>query len=188
MLQAATNLTGKFLIAMPGMEDNRFERTVIFMCSHDESGAMGLVINEEFVGLDFNSLLDQLDIDLDTAVQDVPVYAGGPVEPGRGFVLHSVDFMQESTMAINESHALTATIDILTAIAEGEGPQKFLVALGYAGWGGGQLESELQENAWLVTDSADEIIFNTSFDQKWARSIAMMGIDISMLSSDMGHA
>lgn len=188
MSQKPTYLTGKFLLAMPSMGDERFERSVIYMCSHDESGAMGLVVNYGFDQMTFPELLEQLDIDHEAPAEDVGVLAGGPVEPGRGFVLHSADFVQETTLAINESHALTATIDILKAIASGEGPSNYLVALGYAGWSGGQLEQEIQHNSWLVADSDDEILFRTDLDQKWPRAIAMMGIDISMLSSEAGHA
>lgn len=188
MAQKATYLSGKFLLAMPMMADTRFERSVIYMCTHDESGAMGIVVNNGFDAMSFSELLEQLDIDHGEPATDVSVLSGGPVEPGRGFVLHSADYVQESTHAINESHALTATTDILKAIANGEGPRNYLVALGYAGWSGGQLEQEIQQNSWLIADSDDEILFRTELDLKWARAIAMMGIDVSMLSSEAGHA
>ena len=187
-LKAGTSLDGKLLLAMPGMLDPRFDRAVIYICSHDESGAMGLVINDGFDGIDFKTLLEQLDIDAEDSSVDEPIHVGGPVEPGRGFVLHSADYMQDSTMIVSQTLALTATVDILRAIAAGDGPRRHLIALGYAGWGAGQLERELTENSWLTTDAEEEIIFYTEDEHKWPRALAMMGIDISMLSSDAGHA
>ena len=184
-------LTGSLLLAMPSMTDPRFDRGVIFLCSHDKNGAMGIVINTPHENLRFGELVEQLDIDpLDenTDLDETLVHCGGPVEPGRGFVLHSADYVQDSTLIISETHALSATVDILRAIAEGHGPLKHLVALGYAGWGPGQLEQEIQQNAWMTADADDEIIFNTDFEQKWPRAMAMLGVDISMLSSLSGHA
>ena len=182
-------LGGKLLLAMPAMADPRFDRSVIYVCSHDTSGAMGLVINNAFTNLSFRDLLEQLDIDTET--QNLPeliMHSGGPVEPGRGFVLHSADFVQESTLVTNEHLALTATVDILKAIATGKGPNHHLLALGYAGWGAGQLEQEIQDNAWLTAEADEEIIFNTDLEQKWPRAMAMLGVNVSMLSSDAGHA
>lgn len=173
---------------MPGMGDPRFERSVIYLCSHSEDGAMGLVINEAVDNLSFDQLLDQLDIDVDGAIEDIAIHAGGPVETGRGFVLHSADFVQESTLIVSETIALTATVDILRAMAEGGGPRHQLLALGYAGWATGQLEAEIQANAWLNAPADDEVIFNTLIEDKWPRAMAMLGIDISMLSSEAGHA
>lgn len=181
-------LTGKFLISMPGLDESNFARSVIFMCSHDSEGAMGIVVNKPFDALDFSGLLDQLDINQDRAVPDLPIHEGGPVEPGRGFVLHSADYAQESSLMINDTHGMTATVDVLRAIVEERGPQHFLIALGYAGWGARQLEQEIQDNSWMISDGNDEILFNTDFHQKWPRAMAMLGVDISKLSADAGHA
>lgn len=179
---------GQLLLAMPNMGDPRFERSVIYICSHDESGAMGLVVNREFESLDFSQLLEQLDISAPHNLPDTLVHSGGPVEPGRGFVLHSADFVQDSTLIVSETLALTATVDILSAIAERRGPRNHLIALGYAGWGPGQLENEIQQNAWMIADGDDEVIFHTHVEQKWPRGMAMLGVDASMLSADVGHA
>ena len=181
-------LNGKLLLAMPNMTDPRFERSVIYLCSHDASGAMGLIINRGFDNLTFPELLDQLSIETGEDVEDVLVHEGGPVEPGRGFVLHSADYVQDSTLIVSETLALTATVDVLTAIAEGHGPLHSLLALGYAGWGGGQLEKEIQENSWLTAEGDEEIIFYTELEQKWLRAMTMLGIDVSMLSTEAGHA
>jgi len=181
-------LDGKLLLAMPNMTDPRFERSVIYLCSHDESGAMGLIINQSFENISFAGLLDQLDIDAPDNTPDVTVHNGGPVEPGRGFVLHSADYVQDSTLIVSEKLALTATVDVLSAIAQDSGPLHALLALGYAGWGAGQLEQEIQANSWLTSEAEDEIIFNTDLEQKWARAMAMLGVNVSMLSSDAGHA
>lgn len=185
---SSTFLDGKLLLAMPSLTDPRFDRSVIYLCSHDASGAMGLVINQSFDNLDFEGLLDQLDIECDESVPDIPIHIGGPVEPGRGFVLHSADFVQDSTMVVSETLALTATVDILRAMAHGRGPIHSLLALGYAGWGPGQLEQEIQSNSWLTADADDEIIFHTELEQKWPRAMAMLGVDVSMLSAEAGHA
>ena len=181
-------LDGKLLLAMPNMTDTRFDRSVIYLCSHDASGAMGLIINQGMEELEFSGLLDQLEIEWDETVPDVQVHNGGPVEPGRGFVLHSADYVQDSTLIVSEKLALTATIDVLTAIANDRGPLHSLLALGYAGWGSGQLEQEIQNNAWLTADADDEVIFYTELEQKWSRAMAMLGVNISMLSTEAGHA
>jgi putative transcriptional regulator len=180
-------LEGQLLVAMPGITDPRFDRTVIFMCSHSAEGAMGLVINRQFQGLDFHALLDQLDLDSDSAANR-PVYAGGPVETGRGFVLHSSDFRQDSTLMVAGDVALTATVDILKALAEGAGPKNSLIALGYAGWAPGQLDRELTRNGWLTTPASHSLLFDTADQDKWPRALAALGIDPSMLSGDSGHA
>lgn len=181
-------LDGKLLLAMPSMTDPRFDRSVIYLCSHDTSGAMGLIINQDFENLTFPGLLDQLEIETDEDIEDVTVHNGGPVEPGRGFVLHSADYVQDSTLIVSEKLALTATVDILTAIAKGRGPIHTLLALGYTGWGGGQLEQEIHANSWLTAEADDEIIFNTELEQKWPRAMAMLGVNVSMLSMEAGHA
>lgn len=187
-MTSSTFLDGKLLLAMPNLTDPRFDRSVVYVCSHDESGAMGLVINQEFENLTFEGLLNQLEIELDQDAPDISVHVGGPVEPGRGFVLHSADFVQDSTLVVSETLALTATVDILRAMANGRGPIHNLLALGYAGWGAGQLEQEIQSNSWLTADADDEIIFHTELEQKWPRAMAMLGVDISMLSIEAGHA
>jgi len=181
-------LAGKLLLAMPNMTDSRFDRSVIYLCSHDESGAMGLIINQDMEELEFGSLLDQLEIASDETLPEVLVHNGGPVEPGRGFVLHSADYVQDSTLIVSEKLALTATIDVLTSIANDRGPLHSLLALGYAGWGSGQLEQEIRNNAWLTSEADDEIIFYTELEQKWSRAMAMLGVNVSMLSTESGHA
>ena len=181
-------LTGKLLLAMPGMGDPRFDRAVIYMCTHNEKGAMGLIINKEVSDLNFEGLLEQLDIDAGDYVDNLTLHAGGPVETGRGFVLHSADYVQDSTLIISETIALTATVDILKKLANGQGPENHLLALGYAGWGAKQLDQELISNGWLSVDADDEIIFNTEMNDKWPRAMSMLGVDVSMLSADAGHA
>lgn len=181
-------LEGKLLLAMPGMGDPRFDRSVIYLCSHSSEGAMGLVINRPIDNLSFEQLLYQLDIETTGPVADISIHAGGPVETGRGFVLHSADFVQDSTLIVSETVALTATVDILRAMAENRGPIHQLLALGYSGWGAGQLEHEMQANAWLNAPADEEVMFNTLMEDKWPRAMAMLGIDLSMLSTDAGHA
>lgn len=185
---------GDLLVAMPGIGDPRFDRTVIYLCSHTPKGAMGLIINKRLKELTFKGLLDQLALDPggDDGTgpdNDLPLYAGGPVEPGRGFVLHSDDYRrEESTLQVSDDIALTATIDILKAMAAGDGPNQTLVALGYAGWRPGQLDQELTQNGWLTTKATPDILFNTPDDRKWPKALASLGIDVSALSSDAGHA
>lgn len=181
-------LEGKLLLAMPNMVDERFDRAVIYVCSHTSEGAMGLVINEPMLALTFEELLEQLGIEVVEPISDILLHRGGPVESGRGFVLHSADYAQDSTMIVSESLALTATVDILRAIAQGQGPKNHLLALGYAGWGAGQIEAEIQQNAWLTANADEEVIFHTELEDKWPRAMAMLGVDISMLSTEAGHA
>lgn len=175
-------------MAMPGMNDPRFDRSVIFLCNHDETGAMGLIINQTIPNFQLSSMMTQLDIDLADGVEDITVNCGGPVEPGRGFILHTADYSQENTMVINEKLAVTATTDVLKAIAEGHGPDNYIVILGYSGWSAGQLDREIQENSWMTSPAETTLLFNTENDQIWPRSMAMLGIDLSMLSTDSGHA
>jgi putative transcriptional regulator len=181
-------LTGQMLVAMPQMLDERFVKTVIYMCAHTEDGAMGLVVNKILEDIDFPDLLDQLDLNPAAGGTDIRVHFGGPVESGRGFVLHSSDYQQDATMVIDEQIALTATTDILRDIAEGDGPQSSLLALGYAGWGPGQLDSEIQANGWLSVDADPGLIFGNEPDKIWQGALAKIGIDVSMLSGDAGHA
>lgn len=175
-------------MAMPAIGDDRFDRTLIYMCAHTAERAMGIVINKLHDDLDFPELLAQLDIDVDDVSRDITVHAGGPVEPGRGFVLHSADYVQDSSLIVSETVALTATVDILKELATGQGPRNAMLALGYAGWSAGQLENELSNNAWLTAPGDDGILFNTDAEQKYPRTMAMLGVDLSMLSSQAGHA
>lgn len=197
MIQAHSSyLNGKLLVAMPGIGDPRFERTVIFMCAHSSDGAMGIVINRASSQITFPELLEKLDIidpetriELPAAVRKLPVQAGGPVESGRGFVLHTTDyFSQATTLPISTGIGLTATLDVLRAIAGGKGPRKSLMALGYSGWGPGQLEQEIQSNGWLTCDSDESLLFDESFDQRYEAAMRRIGIDPRMLSSTAGHA
>ncbi len=185
----ADYLDGQLLIAMPTMGDPRFERSVIFMCAHSDQGAMGLIVNKVAQEINFDDLVEQLDVAGSPQPRNIPVYVGGPVETGRGFVLHSTDFFSEgSTLKVNEEVGLTATVDILRAMATGQGPSRSLLALGYSGWAPGQLDQEIQSNGWLHTAFDSEIVFDADTDSKWERAVAKLGIDPSFLSSDAGHA
>ena len=181
-------MSGQLLIAMPSMADPRFARTVIYLCAHSDQGAMGLVINKPMPQITFVDLLEQLEIETEGTVEDQVVNFGGPVESGRGFVLHSGDFQREGTMMVDDTVGLTATVDILRAIAAGDGPERHLLALGYAGWGPGQLDSEIQANGWLHAPADDAILFDHDLSTKWERSIAKLGVTPAMLSGDAGHA
>lgn len=189
-------LDGQMLIAMPSMRDERFARTVIYMCAHSTEGAMGIVVNQPARDINFAELLVKLDvipqadvIQLPSRAGGVRVLKGGPVENTRGFVLHSADFfIEDSTLPIDDGVCLTATLDILKAIASGAGPQSAVLALGYAGWGAGQLENEIQENGWLHCAADTELIFGTEVETKYDRALRKIGINPAMLSSEAGHA
>ena len=182
-------LAGQLLIAMPGIGDARFDRTVIYLCQHGPEGAMGLVINRSFNGLGFVELLQQLSLEPDESLPNRPVYAGGPVETGRGFVLHSDDFgLDQNARLVSPGIALSANIEVLQAMAKKEGPRRALVCLGYAGWSPGQLDSELGNNVWLLAPATPSLVFGTSIDQKWPEALATLGIDVAMLSQQAGHA
>jgi len=181
-------LTGKLLIAMPGMQDPRFARSVVYLCAHSAEGAMGLVVNKLIDSLTFDDLLSQLGIENPRPGQEINVHFGGPVESGRGFVLHSSDYNQDSTLVVDERIAMTATLEVLRDIASGSGPKSHLFALGYAGWGPGQLDNELQANGWLTADANESLIFKAPMDTKWERAIRHLGIDPSFLVGDAGHA
>lgn len=181
-------LTGQLLIAMPSMNDPRFERTVIYLCAHSKEGAMGLVINKLFGNITFSDLLDQLGLAPAESGGEAPVYYGGPVESGRGFVLHSTDYVREGTLVVDDDVALTATIDILKAMAEDRGPQHAILLLGYAGWGPGQLDAEIQANGWLNVPCDDNLLFDEQLETKWERSIGKLGVHPAMLSGQAGHA
>jgi putative transcriptional regulator len=182
-------LDRQLLIAMPTMGDPRFARTVIYMCSHNAEGAMGLVINKPYPGLTFPNLLTQLGIE-PAIDNDIIVRLGGPVETGRGFVLHSTDYMRQGSVPLDETMGigLTATLDVLRAIATGTGPQRSLFALGYAGWGPGQLDAEIQENAWLAAPADADLLFESDLDSVWERAVRKIGVDVSKLASAAGHA
>ncbi len=187
---------GQLLVAMPGMEDTRFARSVIYLCAHSEDGAMGIIINQAAVTVNFPQLLVQLEVIEKNAVTRLPnkagaiqVLKGGPVEAGRGFVLHSDDFyIDNSTLPIDDGISLTATIDILRAIADGDGPDRAVLALGYAGWSAGQLEDEIQQNGWLTIPAQQSLIFDTALESKYERAIRLLGIDLSRLSTQAGRA
>jgi putative transcriptional regulator len=182
-------LVGKLLIAMPNMQDPRFERSVIYICAHNGEGAMGLVVNRLIDTITFPELLDQLDIERPAAtIRDVGVHFGGPVESSRGFVLHSPDFQNDATLQVDESVAVTATVDILKNIALGQGPDRSLLALGYAGWSAGQLETEIRANGWLHVDADDELVFGIDQEDKWDRALKKIGVDVDFLTAEAGHA
>jgi putative transcriptional regulator len=181
-------LTGRLLVAMPHMQDSRFYKSLIFICGHDENGAMGLVINQHVDNLTVHDLLTQMGLPLEHSAPSFPVYAGGPVEGGRGFVLHTPDYENASTLMIKGRFALTSTVDILSVIGQGEGPRRLILALGYAGWGPGQLDAEIQSNGWLHLDADEDLVFNTRPPQKWHKAIERLGIQEIMLSADFGHA
>ena len=186
---APINLTHHFLIAMPGLEDESFSRSVVYLCEHSERGALGLIINKPVEGLSFREMMEKLQIGVTTNTPDRPILFGGPVQTGRGFVLHSGEFeSQDSTMPVTDDISLTATLDILRAIASGQGPQKSLFALGYAGWDGGQIEDEIRANGWVHCDADNAIIFDDVLDDKWSRALKKLGIDMSGLSAHTGRA
>ncbi|WP_367715488.1 YqgE/AlgH family protein [Nitratireductor sp. GISD-1A_MAKvit] len=187
-------LENQFLIAMPGMRDERFARAVIYLCAHSEEGAMGLIINQP-QQLAFPEILVQLGIleqseaiRLPPQARDMPVRNGGPVDRSRGFVLHTDDYVVESSMPVSDSVCLTATVDMLRAISLGQGPRCALMALGYAGWGAGQLEMEIGENGWLTCPATPELLFEGELDQKYDGVLASIGIDAANLSLTAGHA
>src|ERR1700759_5469612 len=189
-------LDGQLLIAMPVMDDPRFERSVIYLCAHSSEGAMGIIVNRPAGSIDFPGLLVQLDIikkseqiKLPENAESMKVLKGGPVETGRGFVLHSSDFfIEDATLQIDDGICLTATVDILKAIARGAGPKHAILALGYAGWAAGQLESEIQDNGWLHCAADPDLIFGGDLEEKYRRALRKIGIDPGMLSTNAGHA
>lgn len=183
-------LEGKLLVALPGMPDPRFERSVIFMCAHSlEAGAMGLVINKPIEGLNFRDLIGKLEIPVHPGTPDFPILFGGPMDTGRGFVLHSNDYDgEDSTLPVSDDVSLTATLDILRAIAEGHGPERAIFALGYAGWAPGQIEDEIRANGWVHCDADPVLLFRTAIEAKWPAAFQKLGIDISALTANAGTA
>ncbi|MDW8369878.1 MAG: YqgE/AlgH family protein [Geminicoccaceae bacterium] len=176
------------LIAVPGMPDPRFAKSVVYMCAHSPQGAMGLVVNQVAPALTLPKIVEQLGIRPEIDLSDCPVHVGGPVETGRGFVLHSPDYVQESTLVIDDRFALTATLDVLKAIAEGGGPRRRVFALGYAGWAPGQLDAEIQANGWLVAPADEDLVFGTDDAAKWHKALARIGVDPAMFSTTAGRA
>jgi putative transcriptional regulator len=172
---------------MPGMQDPRFGRTVLYICSHSPEGAMGLIINRTYDEIRFADLMNQLGI-VGDVTRELPVHFGGPVDSSRGFVLHSADFQADQTLVVNGSVALTATKDILQAIVQGDGPNRAIFALGYAKWFAGQLDSEIQANEWLTAPADKDLIFDRALDTKWERAIGQLGFNPAMLSVEAGHA
>ena len=182
-------LSGKLLIAMPGMSDPRFSKSVIFMCVHSSDGSMGLIVNKPTPDLKLGDLLDQLEIPKGARSREIRVHFGGPVELGRGFVLHSADYqLEDATLKVDENFGMTATQDVLEAIALGKGPKSATLMLGYTGWGPGQIENELVHNGWLVADASPELVFGADCDAKWVDALKSLGIDPKSLSAASGRA
>lgn len=187
-------LNNHFLVAMPNMDDERFARSVIYICAHSEEGAMGFIINQP-QKMEFMDLLVQLGlvseqdpIKIPEQARDFIVRAGGPVDKRRGFVIHSDDYMVSSTLPVSENICLTATVDILRAISGGKGPQRAMMTLGYSGWGPGQLEKEIIHNGWLTCPANNTVLFDENITRTYDRALAMMGVDLNRLSQEVGHA
>ena len=181
-------LTGKLLIAMPGMEAEHFHKAVIYLCAHSPDGAMGLVLNKPLGSPTFDDLLKQLGIEPVPPARMIDLYQGGPVDSGRGFVLHTSDWTGDGSLVVDQQVALTASLDVLKAFANGGGPEHGLLALGYAGWGPGQLDYEMQENAWLSAPASLKFLFDRDHETKWRRAMAILKVDPALLSLSAGHA
>lgn len=186
--QISGSVEGQLLIAVPHMEDPRFRHSVIYLCSHNRSGALGLVVNKLIDDMPFSDLLQQLEIEPGARANAIRVHFGGPVEPGRGFVLHTQDYKIDGTTEVAGGMALTATTDILRDMAQGRGPQDSLLALGYSGWGPGQLDREIQDNGWLVVPSDRTLLFDAEVETKWQRAYAKLGVEPGALSQTAGRA
>ncbi|MBB3763689.1 YqgE/AlgH family protein [Sphingomicrobium lutaoense] len=186
-MEQAQFLTSQFLLAMPGMGDPRFEQAVIMMAAHDEDGALGIGVGSLLAGMTLRGLLKDLEIDPGEA-PDVAIHHGGPVEPGRGFVLHSLDWAGQDSVQIGELCGLSGTLDVLKAIAAGKGPSQFLVALGYAGWEAGQLDEEMTRHGWQAAPASRELLFETGTGERWAESFKAQGIDPALLVGETGAA
>lgn len=182
------HLTGQILVAMPQMRDPRFKEAVIFMCGHDEQGAMGIIVNKLLESVTFEDLLEQLNLDNMGLISELPVHYGGPVEIGRGFVLHSSEYMSEASVEITGDIALSASTGVLSDVAEGAGPDHLLMALGYAGWGAGQLEAEIMENGWLVLPADASILFGGHPQTLWRRTLQKFGVEPENLFDHVGRA
>ena len=184
---APDSLKGQLLLALPGIGDPRFERSAILLCAHDEEGALGVGVGRTAGSLRFHGLLRELGID-PGAAPDPPLLFGGPVEPGRGSVLHTPDWDSEGTLAISETLALTGTRDVLQALAEGRGQRRWLATLGYAGWGAGQLDEEITGHGWFTTPADERLLFDTPAEERWREAYASVGVDVRMLASGGGRA
>jgi len=182
------SLTGHFLIAMPSLNDGFFNQTVTYICEHDENGSFGIIINQQ-TDITLEQITKEMAIESENNEHDEqPVFIGGPVDQGRGFILHRPTGNWQSSLKVNNSVALTTSKDILQAIVKNEGPKDSIVALGYAGWAAGQLDSEMANNTWLSCPADEQIIFNTPVEERWKAAAKLIGIDLSLLSSDAGHA
>ncbi len=188
MIDADTSLTGQLLIAMPAMEDERFAQSVILLCAHTEEGAMGIVLNDPLPKPSFDSLLEQLEVTPVPPARQIQLCRGGPVDHGRGFVLHTSDWTSDSSLVVDDNLALTASLDVLQEIAAGGGPKEGLLALGYASWGPGQLDREMGENVWLSAPNAMDVLFDGDHDTKWRRALAILRVDPLLLSGVAGRA
>jgi len=187
--ETTADLRGKLLIAMPSMGDTRFEKSVIYLCAHSEDGSMGLIINKPSGEVRFPKLLEQLKISHISRDSEPSVYFGGPVEMGRGFVLHSTEYhAHDGMIAVDDNFAMSATLDVLRDIAVGKGPVQSILALGYSGWGSGQLESEIFANGWLTCDATLDLVFETAPEDQWSAALQSLGVDPMVLSTNAGHA
>jgi len=185
---ASGYLAGQFLVAMPAMADPRFERSVIYLCAHSADGAMGLIVNKPMKDIKLPEILGQLGIETKSGCDKIQIHRGGPVETARGFVLHSADYDRDGTLKVDSDICLSATTDILRAIASGDGPRQSLMALGYSGWGRGQLDEEIKQNAWLNVPGDEALLFSEDFELKWERVLAKIGVSPHLLSGEAGHA
>lgn len=186
-MEMTESLCNHFLIAMPALEDPNFHHTATYICEHNEDGALGVIINRP-LGLQLGDILQHMDIDYNDNIATTTVYMGGPVQSDRGFVLHETLGNWEATLKVTDTMGVTSSSDILKAIAEGKGPQNYLITLGYAGWGPGQLEEEIVGNTWLNGEASMRIVFNTPDEQRWEAAAAQIGVDLSKISVDVGHA
>ncbi len=187
-MNQATYFTNQFIIAMPALTDPHFFHTVTYLCQHNQQGALGIVINKS-ADIKLGEIFSQMNIPVTSLIAtEAPVFAGGPVQQDRGFVIHTAGGDWNATMAVSESISLTTSRDVLEAIAQGEGPEQYLVALGYAGWSEGQLEKEMIENAWLTTPYGQQVLFDTPIDLRWNAAALQIGIDINKLTTSAGHA
>ena len=182
------SLAGHLLVATPAVQGSCFARSVIYLCAHNESGAMGIIINYPVENIRLTEILKQLDIDTKTTIHELPVHFGGPVEANRGFVVHSGDYAGDDCIIRRDNMAVTASVSILQELAAGNGPTQGMLVLGYAGWAPGQLESEIETGSWIVAPASKQLMFDTANDVKWNVALSSMGIDLGHLSTDVGHA
>ncbi len=182
-------LQNHFLIAMPGLKDFNFSKAVIYVCAHNDEGAMGIVINHPIVEIHLREVLEQMNITVENPkIDHWPVLLGGPIQPERGFIVHPLQSEWQSTLVTSDHIGVTSSQDILRAMAQGQGPAEANVILGYSGWGAGQLEKEVQDNLWLTSPVDEQILFKTPFEDRWQKAVASLGIDVNSLSGDIGHA